>query len=314
MIGAWKHHSVGEKFVGRKWLQTFSLGASTPTTPTAPDPLSPDNMLAFALQLATATLAENSAKRMVDQRVLLSESAVAHGLQWFVLPSEVVGQTMAPMPRGASLLAAAIPPGTVALLPFFKEQGGTADVSLLSAGQVVQDIAATDQATPVLDIDTSISELTTEFGALLDDDDDDEESGNAAKLKDAAARAALFPLVPKKLTDPIGAAIRDFDMIKAGDRVLIGLSGGKDSLSLLHALLAMQKRAPIKFEIAAVTMNPNFPGFNPEPLVPYMASLGVPYFFESQQLMGIATATNPSSICSWCSRMKRKWFCFCFLH
>ncbi len=74
---------------------------------------------------------------------------------------------------------------------------------------------------------------------------------------------------------------------------------------MLHVLLAMQKRAPIRFEIAAVTMNPNFPGFDPRPLIPYMKTLGVPYFFESQELMEAAQACDPDSICSWCSRMKR---------
>ena len=55
-------------------------------------------------------------------------------------------------------------------------------------------------------------------------------------------------------------ALLDYSMIKEGDRVLIGLSGGKDSMSMLHTLLAMQRRAPIQYEIGCVTMNPNFPG------------------------------------------------------
>lgn len=54
-----------------------------------------------------------------------------------------------------------------------------------------------------------------------------------------------------------------------------------------------------------VTMDPQFPGFDPSPLIPYLKSLGIPYFFESQALLDDATATNPKSICAWCSRMKR---------
>jgi hypothetical protein len=121
----------------------------------------------------------------------------------------------------------------------------------------------------------------------------------------------LFPLVPKSLTKLVGQAIGDFKMIRDGDRVLLGLSGGKDSLTLLHILHTMQKRAPIKFELAAVTMNPNFSGFDPRPLIPYMKSLGIPYYFESQELLEEAQKCDPKSICSWCSRMKRE-LLFCF--
>ena len=76
-------------------------------------------------------------------------------------------------------------------------------------------------------------------------------------------------------------------MVKEGDRVLVGLSGGKDSLSLLHVLIALQRRSPVKFDIAACTMNPNFPGFDPRPLIPYLKALGVPYFFESESLLEV---------------------------
>ena len=79
----------------------------------------------------------------------------------------------------------------------------------------------------------------------------------------------------------MGKAILDFDMIREGDRILVGLSGGKDSLSLLHGLLALQKRAPIRFEIGAVTVDPQTPEYDPSTLIGYMESLGVPYFYES---------------------------------
>lgn len=114
--------------------------------------------------------------------------------------------------------------------------------------------------------------------------------------------------LPSALTSSClaGKAVRDFGMIRDGDRVLLGLSGGKDSLSLLHALVRMQRTTPTRFELGAVTMNPQFPGFDPSPLIPYLKTLGIPYFFESQPLLELAQATKPTSICSWCSRMKRK--------
>mgnify|MGYP000939451216 CR=1 FL=1 len=95
-------------------------------------------------------------------------------------------------------------------------------------------------------------------------------------------------------------------MIKHGDRVLVGLSGGKDSLSLLHILLALQKKAPIHFEVGACTVDPQTPEYDPSVLIKYLASLGVPYFYESQGIIEQASCSmQKNSICSFCSRMKR---------
>ena len=101
----------------------------------------------------------------------------------------------------------------------------------------------------------------------------------------AAAESNLWPKVPKTLLRQVGRAVGDHAMIKEGDRLLLGLSGGKDSLTLLHALYAMQKRAPIRFEIAACTIDPQSEGFDPSPLKAYTAALGVPYFYESDAIM-----------------------------
>ncbi len=83
--------------------------------------------------------------------------------------------------------------------------------------------------------------------------------------------------IPKKLRRLVGTAISDFAMIKEGDKILIGLSGGKDSLSLLHILLHFQRHAPINFSIGAITVDPLSGDFDPSPLIPYLASLGVDY-------------------------------------
>ena len=112
----------------------------------------------------------------------------------------------------------------------------------------------------------------------------------------------------KNLMRPIGRAIADFQMINDGDRILLGLSGGKDSLSLLHILLHLQRYAPVKFEVGAVTVDPQFAGFDPSPLKTYLAELGVPYFYESQPIAEEArkhTEENSFSYCAYCSRMKR---------
>lgn len=112
--------------------------------------------------------------------------------------------------------------------------------------------------------------------------------------------------------NPMTKAIREFEMIRAGDRVLICVSGGKDSLTLLHALRQYQfvaRATGIPFEIGAATVDPNTASFDPSPLIGYMRSLGLSYFYESQRIVGKANALLQadalSSVCSFCARMKR---------
>lgn len=104
-------------------------------------------------------------------------------------------------------------------------------------------------------------------------------------------------------------AIGEFGMINPGDRVLVCVSGGKDSLTLLHALHLAQSKIRDEtgrsFEIGAVTVDPMTVSFDPRPLIPYMAALGVRYHYEQQPIIDAAAEADASSICSWCSRMKR---------
>ncbi|KAJ9465618.1 tRNA 2-thiocytidine biosynthesis protein TtcA [Diplonema papillatum] len=115
-------------------------------------------------------------------------------------------------------------------------------------------------------------------------------------------------MIPKSLRAAAGEAIREYSMINEGDRILVGLSGGKDSLSLLFILLMLQKVSPVKFRVGAATVNPMTPEYDPSPLIPYMAQLGVEYAVLSQPLIELAKekmdAKKPS-ICAFCSRMKR---------
>ncbi|KAE9033548.1 hypothetical protein PR003_g3454 [Phytophthora rubi] len=116
----------------------------------------------------------------------------------------------------------------------------------------------------------------------------------------------LFPTPPKKLLRWVGQALMQWDMIQEGDRLLLGVSGGKDSLSLLHVLLRFQKRAPVRFELACATVDPQTPSFDPSPLKEYMRALGVPYYYLSENIIERATCElNGDSLCSYCSRMKR---------
>jgi tRNA(Ile)-lysidine synthase TilS/MesJ len=112
--------------------------------------------------------------------------------------------------------------------------------------------------------------------------------------------------LPKALLRPIGRALVEHKMIEEGDRLLVGISGGKDSLSLLHCLLHFQRHAPIHFELGAITVDPQVEDFDPSGLKPYLAELGIPYFYESQPIAEQAkTQMKNDSFCSFCSRMKR---------
>jgi tRNA 2-thiocytidine biosynthesis protein TtcA len=118
---------------------------------------------------------------------------------------------------------------------------------------------------------------------------------------------AAEPVKPSRpLLAAAGRAIGDYAMIRDGDRVLLGLSGGKDSLTLLHILLHLQRKAPVKFELAACTVDPQSPEYDPSPLKAYLAGLGVPYFYESQPIVeSAAEHMKGDSFCAYCSRLRR---------
>jgi tRNA 2-thiocytidine biosynthesis protein TtcA len=111
---------------------------------------------------------------------------------------------------------------------------------------------------------------------------------------------------PKGLLRPVGRAIADYAMIRAGDRILLGLSGGKDSLSLLHILRHLQGHAPIHFDLGVITVDPLIEGFDPNVLKPYVESLQLAYFYRTQAIMEEAQQNlQGDSFCAYCARMKR---------
>ena len=111
---------------------------------------------------------------------------------------------------------------------------------------------------------------------------------------------------PKTLLKQVGRAIAEYGMIRDGDRLLLGLSGGKDSLSLLHVLRHLQAYAPVRFELGAATIDPQIDGFDPTPLGAYLESLGIPHFFHSEPVVERAQKQmRGDSFCSFCSRIRR---------
>ncbi len=111
----------------------------------------------------------------------------------------------------------------------------------------------------------------------------------------------------RRLRHGIGRAIADFGLIKAGDRVCIGLSGGKDSQILLLLLRELQQRAPIRYELLPVTVDAGFAGFNTDAIRRFVEPLGLPLVIEQTDHAALINAKlRPgSSYCAFCARLKR---------
>lgn len=132
-------------------------------------------------------------------------------------------------------------------------------------------------------------------------------SETAISPEQAKKQKTQFNKLQKKLRREVGKAIADYNMIEEGDRVMVCLSGGKDSYTMLDILMNLQKSAPIHFELVAVNMDQKQPGFPEHVLPDYLDQLGIEYYVINRDTYSVVKEKIPegATTCGLCSRLRR---------
>ncbi|MCC6749103.1 MAG: tRNA 2-thiocytidine(32) synthetase TtcA [Deltaproteobacteria bacterium] len=132
-------------------------------------------------------------------------------------------------------------------------------------------------------------------------------AASASAVPAAAAPAVDRGALERKLLKATGSAVGDFGLIADGDRLLVGLSGGKDSYALLDLLLLLQRRAPVRFTIATANLDPGYPDYRPDVVAEHARSRGVEiHLLKAPVAQLVAEKLRPGQVaCPLCSRMRR---------
>lgn len=134
-----------------------------------------------------------------------------------------------------------------------------------------------------------------------------ETSYDTLRQTDSRKDRLEFNKLRKRLRRQVGKAIADFGLIEAGDRVMVCISGGKDSHAMLELLMALRDRAPIDFEIVAVTLDQKQPGYPEEVLPCYLETLNIPFYVLERDTYSVVRSVIPEgkTTCGLCSRLRR---------
>ena len=134
-----------------------------------------------------------------------------------------------------------------------------------------------------------------------------ETSHDNLKQTDTRKSRFEFNKLRKRLRRQVGKAIADFGLIEAGDRVMVCISGGKDSHAMLELLMALRDSAPIDFEIVAVTLDQKQPGYPEEVLPRYLETLNIPFYILERDTYSVVRSVIPEgkTTCGLCSRLRR---------